>query len=88
MKRQRRARAQAAFKEHKKLSKEFYLSVDEDGTPMQHVFDVGRLGSPMWQKYRDLFKDKIKKGLRERMVMKSRPKPHGSPNGYIPKPSK
>jgi hypothetical protein len=33
------------------------------GNGQQH-FDVGRLASPMWHKFRELFKDDIKAGTR------------------------
>jgi hypothetical protein len=61
---QRKDRKEKARKEHKHLSQAFYLATDEKGTPLQHVFDVGRLGSPMWHEYRKLFKDQIKSGVK------------------------
>jgi hypothetical protein len=45
-------------KEHYDLQEKWH----EKG--LQPVFDVGRLASPMWQKYRHLFKEQIKAGVK------------------------
>jgi hypothetical protein len=66
-KKQRKARKEKAKLEHAHLHKVFEDSYQVKGDtkiPMQQVFDVGRLGSPLWHKYRDLFKDKIKRGVK------------------------
>jgi hypothetical protein len=47
-------RKQLIEDEHEKLENQWFRA------DLQPVFDVGRLGSPMWQAYRHLFKDRAK----------------------------
>jgi hypothetical protein len=44
------------------------------GNGQQH-FDVGRFSSPMWQKYREYFKDDIKKGFKQKRKRDKAAKP-------------